>query len=111
MLLDPEMVVAIGHPEVIAQACAAHGADAFVAIWERVSEAILAQHINANGVLVDVALVGGIFQKPPINPPATFLNAPTPASLKSFLAAAGASPDEMFGSVSARLFKLDESGA
>ena len=50
--------------------CAAHGADAFVAIWERVSESVIAQHIDANGVRANVVLTGGILQGTPINPPA-----------------------------------------
>lgn len=111
VLLDPEMVVAIGHPEVIAQLCAAHHANAFVAIWERVSESVIAQHIDANGVRAHVVLTGGILQDTPINPPAAIIKEPSPTGLGDFLAAAGAPLDEMFGSVSARLFKLEESGA
>jgi len=111
VLLDPEMVVAIGHPEVIAQLCAAHRANAFVAIWERVSESVIAQHIDANGVRAHVVLTGGILQDTPINPPAAIIKEPSPTGLGDFLAAAGAPLDEMFGSVSARLFKLEESGA
>jgi len=109
VLLDPEMVVAFDE-EVIARLCAAHRADAFVAIWERVSESVIARHIDANGVRSHVALTGGILQDTPINPPAAVIKEPRPAGLRDFLAAAGAPFDELFGSVSARLFKLDESG-
>jgi hypothetical protein len=109
VLLDPEMVVAFLHAKVVAQLCAEHRANAFVAVWERVSETVVAQHIDANGVRADAALVRGTLQGTPINPPAGIISAPGPASLGDFLAAAGAPPDEMFGSVSARLFKLDES--
>ena len=38
VLLDPEMVVAFFHAEVVARLCAEYHADAFVAGWERVSE-------------------------------------------------------------------------
>jgi hypothetical protein len=109
VLLDPEMVVAFNHAEVIARLCAEYRADAFVAIWERVSETVVAQHIGANGVLANVALLRGTPQGTPINPPAGIISAPGPASLRVFLATAGASPNEIFGSVSARVFNLDES--
>jgi hypothetical protein len=102
------MVVAFVHAEVIARLCAEYRADAFVAGWERVSETVFARHIDANGVLADVVLIQGTLQGTPINPPAGIISAPSPASLRDFLAAAGAAPDEMFGSVSARWFKLDE---
>jgi hypothetical protein len=108
VLLDPEMVVAFRHADVIAQLCASYRADAFVAGWERVSETIFAQHIDASGVLAKVVLVRGIPQGTPIDPPAAIIRAPSPASLRDFLAAAGAPPDEMFGSVSAQLFTLRE---
>jgi hypothetical protein len=111
VLLDPEMVVAFSHTEAVARLCAEYRADAFVAGWERVSETVFARHIDANGVLAHVVLVRGTPQGRPINPPAGIVSAPGPASLRDFLAAAGAPPDEIFGSVSARLFKLDESGA
>jgi hypothetical protein len=109
VLLDPEMVVAFNHAEAIARLCAEYRADAFVAVWERVSETVLARHIGANGVLANVVVVKGTLEGTPINPPAGIVSAPGPASLRDFLATAGARPDEMFGSVSARLFKLDES--
>jgi hypothetical protein len=109
VLLDPEMVVGLGHAEVIVQFCAEHRVDAFVAGWERVSEAVFARHIAAAGVLADVFLIGGAVQGTPVNPPARIIREPGPASLRDFLAAAGAPLDEMFGWVSAQLFKLDES--
>ena len=110
VLLDPEMVVAFAHAEVVARLCAEYRTDAFVAGWERVSETLFARHIDAKGLLADVVLVRGALQGTPVHPPASIISAPSPASLRDFLAAAGAPPDEMFGSVSARLFKLDESG-
>src|SRR5262249_18282105 len=91
--------------------CAEHHAAAFAAGWERVSEAVFARHIDASGVRAHVILVRGTPKGTPINPPTGILRAPGPASLRDYLAAAGASPDEIFGSVSARVFKLDESGA
>jgi hypothetical protein len=111
VLLDPEMVVALNHAEVIARLCAEYRADAFVAVWERVSATVLAKHIGANGVVANVVLVKGTPQDTSINPPAGIISAPGPASLRDFLATAGARPEEIFGSVSARLLKLDESGA
>jgi hypothetical protein len=107
VLLDPEMVVAFLHAKVIAWWCAEYRADAFVAGWERVSETVFVRHVGADGVLADVVLIRGTPQGTPINPPAGIMLAPNPASLRDFLAAAGASPDEVFGSVSARLFKLN----
>jgi hypothetical protein len=62
VLLDPEMVVAFLHAEVVARLCAEHRADAFAAGWERVSKSVFARHIGANGVLADVDLVGGTHQ-------------------------------------------------
>jgi hypothetical protein len=110
LLLDPEMVVAFVHAGVIARLCAEYrAADAFVACWERVSETVIARHIAANGVLANVVLIRGTLQGRQINPPAGIISAPSPASLRDYLAAAGAPTDEMFGSVSARLFKLDAS--
>jgi hypothetical protein len=111
VLLDPEMVVAFFHAEVVARLCAEYRADAFVAGWERVSETIFAQHIDASGVRAKVVLILGTPQGTPINPPAGIVSAPSPARLRDYLTAAGAPRDEMFGSVSARLFKLDESSA
>jgi hypothetical protein len=111
VLLDPEMVVAFVHAKVVARLCAEYRTDAFVACWERVSQTVIARHIDANGVVVaDIGLSRGTLHRTPINPPAGIISSPSPASLGDFLATAGASPDEMFGSVSARLFKLDESG-
>jgi len=111
VLLDPEMVVAFSHAEAVARLCAEHRADAFVAGWERVSETIFAQHIDSSGVLAKVVLIRGTPQGTPINPPAAIIKEPSPAGLRDFLATAGAPLHEMFGSVSARLFKLDGSGA
>jgi hypothetical protein len=109
VLLDPEMVVGLNHADVVAGFCTEHRADAFVAVWERVSETVLARHIAAGGVLADVLLIRGVPQGNPLDPPPGIIREPGPASLKAFLAAAGAPLGEMFGQVSARLFKLDES--
>jgi hypothetical protein len=108
VLLDPEMVVAFVHAEVVARLCAQYRADAFVAGWERVSQTVFARHIDGNGVLADVVLIRGALQGRPINPPAGIISAPSPAGLADFLAAAGAPPGEMFGPVAARWFKLHE---
>jgi hypothetical protein len=91
VLLDPEMVVAFDHAEVIAQLCAEYRAEAFVAGWERVSETVFAQHIGANGVLADVVLIRGIPQGTPINPPAGIIRAPDPRQPQG-LSCGGGSP-------------------
>jgi hypothetical protein len=109
VLLDPEMLVGSDHAEAVARFCGEHRVDAFVAGWERVSESVFARHITAGGLLADAFLIDGALKKTPVNPPAAIIREPGPASLRSFLADAGAPLDEKFGSVSARLFKFDES--
>jgi hypothetical protein len=103
------MIVGLSHAEIVARFCAEHRVEAFVGAWERVSETVFARQVAASGVLADVLLIRGALQGTPVNPPARIIREPGPASLKNFLAAAGAAADEVFGSVSARLFKLDES--
>jgi hypothetical protein len=111
VLLDPEMVVAFLHADVIIRFCAQYRADAFVAGWERVSETVFAKHIDAGGVIMDVVSIGGNLQGTPVNPPPAIMHAPYPTGLRDFLASAGASPDELFGLTSARIFKLEETGS
>jgi hypothetical protein len=109
VLLDPEMTVGVSHQTTIVQFCRDHEVDALVAIWERVSEAVIATHLSSNGLRADVCLMRGIFQKPPINPPVGIMQQAGPVGLATFLATAGAPIDAVFGSVSARVFTLDES--
>ena len=112
VLLDPEMVVGFLHAGVVARFCAQYRADAFVAGWERVSEAVFVKHINADGVIVDVVSIRGVLQGAPINPPpGIIIHALNPAGLGSFLASAGARPDELFGQISVRIFKLEQTGS
>jgi hypothetical protein len=109
VLLDPEMTVGVSHQTTIVEFCRDHGVDALVAIWERVSETVIATHLSSNGLRADVTLQRGIFQEPPVNPPTSIMRQAGPGGLAAFLAAAAAPLDAVFGSASARVFTLDES--
>jgi len=99
VLLDPEMAVAGAHAKQIVRFCAEHHIEAFVAIWERYSQTIIGRHIGANG-----AVQGTL-----INPPPSLMNHTDPAPLKAFLAAASVPLDQIFATLSAWIFKLDQS--
>ncbi|HEV8015660.1 MAG TPA: hypothetical protein VGP48_09005 [Stellaceae bacterium] len=107
VLLDPEMVVGIANDQRIMQFCTEHRTRAVVAIWERVSQSVIAREITPQGVQVDLIVVEGKAQKA-LNPPPSLLREPSPARLKEFLASGGAPLDEVFGTISAPILKLDE---
>ena len=99
VLLDPEMVIVdIGREQII-RFCAEHHVEAFVAIWERYSQSIVSGHFGADGAV----------QGTSINPPPGIINHTDPTPLTAFLAAAGVPLDQIFATVSAWIFSLDES--
>jgi hypothetical protein len=108
VLLDPEQVVGLINDNAITEFCAKHEVEAFVAIWERVSETIVARQFTSQGIRVDVMLMRGQSMNPPVNPPTDLLREPGPAGLKAFLASGHAPIGEVFGNISGALLKLDE---
>ena len=106
VLLDPEMVMGVSRGELLDQFCAEQKVEALVAIWERVSETVIAQRRSGQGVLVDVCYVRGEPQIPPINAPQELVERPGPFALKAFLAAAAAPVGEVFGTISVWTFRL-----
>jgi hypothetical protein len=108
VLLDPEMVVGVSPPSTLMPFCAERGVEAVVAIWERVSESVIAKHLTGRGVLMDTCTVAGQPQKPLIDPPRQLTEQPDPYGLRAYLAAVGAPVDEVFGVISVRAFELNE---
>jgi hypothetical protein len=106
VLLDPEMVVGVS--PTLMPFCAERGVEAVVAIWERVSESVIATHLTGRGVLMDICTVAGQPQKPPINPPRQLAEQPGPYGLRAYLGAVGAPVDEVFGVIAVRAFELNE---
>jgi hypothetical protein len=108
VLLDPEMVMGVSRGDLMDQFCSEHEVETVVAIWERVSETVIAVRRSGQALLVDACFVRGEPQKPLINAPPDLVQQPSPASLKSFLVSIGAPVGQIFGSISAVVYRLDE---